>query len=105
LREIGALNPAAAAALQTAFLSSTLSRRGNDVSPAPPAPPAPVIDVGREVERAVFELADELDVTARRARGALIRLSRRLNEVNVGWEQAQRRLEAWVQADASSAES
>lgn len=95
LREISALNRAAGEALKAVLAPPPL---------AAPPPPAPVIDVAREVERALFAFADELDVPARRARGALVKLHRRLREAKVELGQAEARLEEWVRADAASSE-
>ena len=60
----------------------------------PAAPPAPsAADV---LERAVFGLADELDLPPRRARGALKRLVTRLREAQLSLDAVQGLLEGWI---------
>jgi hypothetical protein len=49
------------------------------------------------LERAVFVLADELDLPPRRARGALKRLVARLREANLNVETVQSLLDEWIQ--------
>jgi len=61
---------------------------------APATPPTPS---GPEVlERAVFVLADELDLPPRRARGALKRLVSRLRDAKLNLETVQSLLDEWI---------
>jgi hypothetical protein len=46
----------------------------------------------------VFVMADELDVPARRLRGGLIKLVKRMRETNIPLDTMQRYLEAWTEA-------
>ena len=90
------LAPEAAAALK-----QTLIQHGK--LPKPPAPAqAPAAPATRKLalERAVYAMADELDLPPRRARGALLRLFKRLQAADLTLEQAQQKLEAWVREGA-----
>jgi len=62
-----------------------------------PAAPEPIRGPAA-IELALFSMADELDLPARRVRDSLMRLLRRLREVNVTLEVAQRQLEEWIAA-------
>jgi len=58
----------------------------------------PAIDTKLSFELAVFGMADELDVPARRLRGGLIKLVKRMRETNVTLDTMQRYLDAWTDA-------
>jgi transcriptional regulator with XRE-family HTH domain len=92
---INAVNQAAATTLATVFASEGKSRRGTAFgAPAPaPVPTAPVIDPKLTLELAVFAMADDLDVPARRLRGGLIRLVKRMREASITLDAVQRHLE------------
>lgn len=85
---IQAVNPVLAAQL-----ASALAQRGQP----PLLPPGPPPAAAREVlERAVFAAADELDLSPRRTRGALVRLLRRLRAGDVTLDAALAELERWI---------
>jgi transcriptional regulator with XRE-family HTH domain len=70
------------------------------VAPSAPAPLAAASAAPRSVvEHSVFSMADELDLPARRVRGALSRWLRRVREAELTLDVAQRELDSWI-ADA-----
>jgi len=92
---IKAVNESAANTLATVFASEAKRPRG---APAPvaapaPAPTAPVIDPKLTLELAVFALAEELDVPARRLRAGLVKLVKRMREASITLDAVQRHLE------------
>jgi len=93
---INAVNQSAATTLATVLASETKGRRGAALTPPPiaPAPAPPVIDPQLTLTLAVFAMADELDIPARRLRGGLIRLVKRLREASIPLDTLQRQLEA-----------
>jgi transcriptional regulator with XRE-family HTH domain len=86
---VNAVNQPAAAALH-AVLESV--GKGAPVVPAPAPVPPPGVNAKLVLDLAVFSLAEELDLPARRARGALARLLARLREASVTIEAAEREL-------------
>lgn len=92
---ISAVNQAAATALATVFASEAKGRRGEPqgAPTPPPAPVPPVIDPKLTLELAVFTMADDLDVPARRLRAGLIRLVTRMREASISLDLLQRHLE------------
>lgn len=68
-------------------------------APTSAAAPAEIVEQIAEsatLELAVFGMADELDLPARRIRGALARLLKRLESAKLSLEGTQRQLEAWI---------
>jgi transcriptional regulator with XRE-family HTH domain len=66
-------------------------------APGQAAPATPAEPNGQEaLERAVFALADELDLPPRRARGALKRLFGRLREARLTLDAAESLVEEWA---------
>jgi transcriptional regulator with XRE-family HTH domain len=90
---LNALNPAAASMLAEALAVDGRSAAAAPV-PVPIAPPP--ISEKQATELAVFAMADELDLSARRVRGSLARLLRRMRETNLTLDAAQRELHAWM---------
>jgi transcriptional regulator with XRE-family HTH domain len=80
-----------------AKLAAALAGQGQGAKPAPaPEQAAPPLSAPVVLELAVFGMADELDLPARRIRGSLARLLKRLRESNLTLEVAQRQLELWI---------
>ena len=80
-----------------AKLAAALSGQGQGAEPAPaPVPVPPPLSAPVVLELAVFGMADELDLPARRIRGSLARLLKRLRESNLTLEVAQRQLDLWI---------
>jgi DNA-binding transcriptional regulator YiaG len=89
---IQVLNPVAAAALAEAFNPKTATAA--QVAAAQAAPVA--INHSEALAMAVFRIADELDLPARRVRRPLARLIGRLREVGLNLESTQEYLDAWI---------
>jgi DNA-binding XRE family transcriptional regulator len=102
LQAIAMENKDAAAKLEAVF--ARLGKRGvlSQVPAALPASaPVPQPVVPRAVvELGVFTMADELDLPARRVRGSLVRLVRRMREAGLPMEVVQRELEGWINSGA-----
>jgi len=97
---INAVNRAAAATLASVFASEAKGQRGADLElgavalvPAPPPLPDPKLTL----ELAVFAMADALDVPARRLRGGLVGLIKRVREASITLDAVQRHLEERLQ--------
>jgi transcriptional regulator with XRE-family HTH domain len=92
---ISAVNQAAATALATVFANEANGRRGGalDAAPTPSVPAPPAVDPKLTLELAVFAMADELDVPARRLRGGFVGLFKRMREAGISLEMLQRRLD------------
>jgi hypothetical protein len=88
-----AIKPEIGAWFAQAVASATESpKEAAPTAPATPAPPS-----GPDVlERAVFALADELDLAPRHARGALKRFVAPLRQANLGLDTVHALLEEWV---------
>jgi transcriptional regulator with XRE-family HTH domain len=97
LTAVQAIDPSLAAKLQAELVSSARQAQGlGPPAPAPP-PPVPAKPTGPvALELAVFAAADELDLTPRRLRAALVKLCARLMEGGFSLESAQRQLEVWI---------
>lgn len=83
-------------------LKQTLIQHGKLPKPPAAAPAqasAALVSRKLALERAVYAMADELDLPPRRARGALLRLLKRLQAADLTLEQTQRKLEAWQRED------
>lgn len=98
---IHGVNPPAAAALAAVFARHSKQGRAAAATAAaasaPPAAPPPV-DTKQVFALALFALADELDVPARRVRTALAQSLRRWREANITAEMAEHYLQAWRDA-------
>ena len=94
---ISAVNQAAATTLATVFASEAKGRLGAPAPAPAPAPAVPVIDPQITLEFAVFAMADDLDIPARRLRGGLIRFVKRLREASITLDTVQRQLEAQLE--------
>ncbi len=84
---IQVVNPQAARAL--AALLASLAVRGAPTSPIAPPVAQPAIDPAAALESAIYEAADELDVSARQARAALVRLFERLRQAGLTLDSAE----------------
>ncbi len=92
---INAVNQAAATTLATVFASEAQGRRSAALgAPAySPAPAPPVIDRRLTLELAVFAMAQDLDVPARRLRSGLIKLIKQTRAASITLDAVQRHLE------------
>jgi transcriptional regulator with XRE-family HTH domain len=90
---INAVNQAAATTLATVFASDVQGRRGAALAAPTPTPAPPVIDPKLTLELAVFAMADDLDVPARRLRRGLIRLVKRMRGAGITLDAVQLHLE------------
>jgi transcriptional regulator with XRE-family HTH domain len=92
---IRAVNLEAGSALDAA-IDAARPQKATPVVVAPAvAAPAP-ISKPVEFERALFLLADELDLPARRLRGAVLRFVKRLRLASLSGEETEQLLEAWI---------
>lgn len=90
-----AVNPQVAEWL-AAIMASELDGKQAAAAPAEAAP-AP-IDEAAMVERAIFMMADELDLPSRRVRGSLRRFLKSLRGAKLTLESTEQRLDEWVAA-------
>lgn len=79
-------------ASRKAIKSPLGDEKGGVASVIAPAAPPP-IETKAVFERAVFELADELDVPARRLRSGMVKLMSRMREVGISLDAAEKHLE------------
>jgi DNA-binding XRE family transcriptional regulator len=86
---IGSVNHEAAAKLAAA-----MAGEGVQVS-ALAASASLSTEVDHNIERAVFAMADELDLAPRRVRASLARLFKRLRDANTTLDAAHQQLDAW----------
>ena len=89
---IQAVNPAAANALATFF---TCAVEGGAASAVVQPVAQPVVDAAAVLESAIYQAADELDLSARQLRVALARLFARLRQASLTLESAGRQIEQW----------
>lgn len=105
---IAALDAQAGARLQAALNAdagvlapaTAVPARDAEVAGAVRAPVQPGAELAGErstVELLVYRMADELDLSPRRMRGAFVRLLRSLRATGLSFERAERELEAWLQ--------
>jgi transcriptional regulator with XRE-family HTH domain len=88
---IKAVDVSAAASLAAALSGETV------VDPASaPVRSQPAVDAASALEHAIYAMADELDLPARRIRGALARLLQRLRRTDMSLETTERLLESWI---------
>ena len=79
-----------------AWLSTAIAEAEGSAPAAPAEPAAPPIDEAAVLEYALFTMADELDLPARRVRGALKRFLENLRAGKLTLESTERRLEEWI---------
>lgn len=96
-RNLSALLTAVSAVDQAAASRLAMAMGRVRQAPAPTSAAAPA-DIAESaiLELAVFGMADELDLPARRSRGALARLLTRLESAKLPVKGTQRQLEAWI---------
>lgn len=95
LQVLASLHEPAAAKLH-AVIASRAAPAPVDAPPAASPAPPPAVVPRALVEHGVFSMADELDLPARRVRGALSRWLRRVRDANLALDLVQRELDAWI---------